>query len=262
MAGEEEGTATAAATPAAAPAPAPTGPLELGLHAAARALQLQHGLRHGDYQRYRRYCTRRLRRLRVHAKLTHSHGAGSGRGGGGHRSRQPQPFQARQLLPAAATPPTTTTTTAADDDDDDGGGGGETQQQQRRPPLLKAEHLLLALLGAERSWALAMQLKQDHAGGKGMPSHVRAHVIRRLRRAAWWGGQLKALVAAAEAGAVTERTALEAEAYAAGMAALLALEQEKWEEALGGLRVAHSILGRFAEMPGASLHDQDLFALK
>lgn len=27
-------------------------------------LQQQHGLRHGDYQRYRGYCTRRVKRLR------------------------------------------------------------------------------------------------------------------------------------------------------------------------------------------------------
>jgi signal recognition particle subunit SRP68 len=29
-----------------------------------RELQQQHGLRHGDYQRYRLYCTRRVKRLR------------------------------------------------------------------------------------------------------------------------------------------------------------------------------------------------------
>lgn len=29
-----------------------------------KELQQQHGLRHGDYQRYRGYCTRRIKRLR------------------------------------------------------------------------------------------------------------------------------------------------------------------------------------------------------
>lgn len=29
-----------------------------------KSLQAQHGLRHGDYQRYRGYCSRRLSRLR------------------------------------------------------------------------------------------------------------------------------------------------------------------------------------------------------
>lgn len=31
--------------------------------------QQQHGLRHGDYQRYRGYCTRRVRRLRKVLKI-------------------------------------------------------------------------------------------------------------------------------------------------------------------------------------------------
>jgi signal recognition particle subunit SRP68 len=30
---------------------------------------LQHGLRHGDYQRYRGYCTRRVKRLRKSLNL-------------------------------------------------------------------------------------------------------------------------------------------------------------------------------------------------
>lgn len=33
--------------------------------------QNQHGLRHGDYQRYRNYCSRRVRRLRRSLKFTH-----------------------------------------------------------------------------------------------------------------------------------------------------------------------------------------------
>lgn len=32
--------------------------------------QQQHGLRHGDYQRYRGYCSRRVRRLRKTLKMT------------------------------------------------------------------------------------------------------------------------------------------------------------------------------------------------
>ena len=38
--------------------------IDLPLHSTIRTLQLQNGLRHGDYQRYRHYTTRRLRRLR------------------------------------------------------------------------------------------------------------------------------------------------------------------------------------------------------
>ncbi|XVF54774.1 hypothetical protein PTKIN_Ptkin05aG0208900 [Pterospermum kingtungense] len=39
-----------------------------------KSAQMQHGLRHGDYARYRRYCTARLRRLYKSLKFTHGRG--------------------------------------------------------------------------------------------------------------------------------------------------------------------------------------------
>ncbi|XP_050375843.1 uncharacterized protein LOC126793381 isoform X2 [Argentina anserina] len=39
-----------------------------------KSAQMQHGLRHGDYTRYRRYCTARLRRLYKSLKFTHGRG--------------------------------------------------------------------------------------------------------------------------------------------------------------------------------------------
>lgn len=36
--------------------------------------QLQNGLRHGDYRRYRQYCSRRLQRVRKSVKFTHGRG--------------------------------------------------------------------------------------------------------------------------------------------------------------------------------------------
>ena len=42
----------------------PREPLTLAIHATIQLAQLNNGLRHGDYQRYRQYCTRRLRRVR------------------------------------------------------------------------------------------------------------------------------------------------------------------------------------------------------
>ncbi|CEG38668.1 signal recognition particle 68 kda protein [Plasmopara halstedii] len=39
-----------------------------------KAAQLQNGLRHRDFQRYRQYCTRRLRRIRKSTKFTHGKG--------------------------------------------------------------------------------------------------------------------------------------------------------------------------------------------
>lgn len=48
------------------------------------------------------------------------------------------------------------------------------------------------------------------------------------------------------------------EAYSGWMASLLDLEQEKWKEALGKLKTAHSILSQLGEV--GSLEDQDLFS--
>lgn len=39
-----------------------------------KAAQLQNGLRHRDFQRYRQYCTRRLARIRKSVKFTHGKG--------------------------------------------------------------------------------------------------------------------------------------------------------------------------------------------
>ncbi|KAK1863856.1 hypothetical protein I4F81_006410 [Pyropia yezoensis] len=44
----------------------------LPLLATIKAAQGAHGLAHGDYRRYRRYCSRRLHRLRVTCKATHA----------------------------------------------------------------------------------------------------------------------------------------------------------------------------------------------
>ncbi|EDQ84729.1 uncharacterized protein MONBRDRAFT_39183 [Monosiga brevicollis MX1] len=53
-------------------------------------LQRQHGLRHNDFQRYRRFCTRRIHRLRHTIKLTH-----------GKRTFQPAPITAANLTSEA-----------------------------------------------------------------------------------------------------------------------------------------------------------------
>lgn len=39
-----------------------------------KAAQLQNGLRHRDFQRYRQYCARRLQRVRKSVKFTHGKG--------------------------------------------------------------------------------------------------------------------------------------------------------------------------------------------
>lgn len=196
----------------------PPPPLDLQLHHMLRSLQLQHGLRHGDHQRYRHYVTRRLARLRKAGKATH-------KGGKAFATKDVHTLESL---------------------------GGD-------PAAVKMEHLLLLLLNAERAWAFAMQVKQDAASNQHMPSYLRAHLLRRLRRAAVWATRLQGLVGEVS-GRVTERTSLEVAAYAGWMAAGVDVEQEQWARALGKLRTAHSILSQLGEV--GSLEEQDLFSSK
>lgn len=208
-----------AVTPFGAPSSSvPSNLLDLPLHHMLRSLQLQHGLRHGDYQRYRHYLNRRLARLRKGVNATH-------RGG--------KAFESKNVHSLAFL-------------------GGD-------PSALKKEHLLLVLLNAERAWAFAMHLQQDAAGNQHMPSYVRSHLLRRLRRAGVWAARLLGLVEDAS-DQVTERTSLEVQAYAGWMGAAVDVEQEEWGHALVKLRTAHSILSQLGEL--GSLEEQDLFLSK
>ncbi|TFJ83148.1 hypothetical protein NSK_005568 [Nannochloropsis salina CCMP1776] len=208
-----------AVTPFGAPSSfVPSILLDLPLHHMLRSLQLQHGLRHGDYQRYRHYLNRRLARLRKGVNATH-------RGG--------KAFESKNVHSLAFL-------------------GGD-------PSALKKEHLLLVLLNAERAWAFAMHLQQDAAGNQHMPSYVRSHFLRRLRRAGVWAARLLGLVEDAS-DQVTERTSLEVQAYAGWMGAAVDVEQEEWGHALVKLRTAHSILSQLGEL--GSLEEQDLFLSK
>jgi len=61
---------TTSATVPSQPVKAPS-PLKLDILRIIRLAQQQHGLRHGDYQRYRSFCSRRLRRIRKSLELTY-----------------------------------------------------------------------------------------------------------------------------------------------------------------------------------------------
>eukprot|EP01116_Phalansterium_solitarium_P022203 TRINITY_DN7247_c0_g1_i1.p1 TRINITY_DN7247_c0_g1~~TRINITY_DN7247_c0_g1_i1.p1 ORF type:complete len:610 (-),score=207.66 TRINITY_DN7247_c0_g1_i1:357-2186(-) len=56
---------------AAAPASEPAPLFSLDILSTIKLAQNRHGLRHGDYERYRQYCTRRLHRIRKSVKFTH-----------------------------------------------------------------------------------------------------------------------------------------------------------------------------------------------
>ena len=95
---------------------------------------------------------------------------------------------------------------------------------------MASRQLAIPLTAAERCWAHAMELKA--ALQEGAEPRKRHHAMRRLAKAARHAGELASL---AEACGAT-RTALEADAYAAGMAGLALMEQERdWDAALARL---------------------------
>ena len=96
--------------------------LTLKLLPLTKLLQAKHGLRHGDYQRYRGYCSRRLARLRKVLKIVQ-----------GERKKFTKKDVTVELLEQAAT--------ISDEISNE------------------AKHLQVPLMSAERAWAYAMQLK-------------------------------------------------------------------------------------------------------
>jgi len=176
-----------------------------GLLTALREAQAQHGLRHGDYARYRRVLLACARSRPADAKppspLANIAPTGS----------------TDFIAPSAScTPPARAASSRA-----------RCARRRRRtrgapwerssaalvltPP--RRSHLLLPLTNAERAWAYAMELKAAFARGGEDSARKRHHAIKRLAKAASWAAQLAAL-AAARADA---RTALEADAYSSWM---------------------------------------------
>jgi len=96
--------------------------LTLKLLPLTKLLQAKHGLRHGDYQRYRGYCSRRLARLRKVLKIVQ-----------GERKKFTKKDVTVELLEQAAS--------VSDEISNE------------------AKHLQVPLMSAERAWAYAMQLK-------------------------------------------------------------------------------------------------------
>ena len=183
--------------------------LSLKLLPLVRILQSKHGLRHGDYQRYRGYCSRRLARLRKVLKLVQSSSRHKG---------VVQKFTKKEMTVSA--------------------------MRKATPELAsEAKHLQLPLMAAERAWAYAMQLKFE------MNSEPRKkyHMQNRLRKAKHHAEQLVQLVM--EDGApVDARTKLEAQAYALWITGTLAFELSDWAGAKNSLTEARNIYNKLADI--------------
>lgn len=208
--------------------------------ALARAQQDRNGLQHSDYDRYAKYCARRLRRLRTGTSYTCGFSAKSSR-------YAPAPVDAAVLDECA---------------------GGD------------ARYLELLLNQAERAWAQAMHVKEDlavtstklagaaavsGAGGRDSDNGAedeeerrrevkvnrqRRYVLRRLAKAKSFADALAS--ACVSSAWVDARTTVEARAYAAWMGGMRALERGEWSDArraLGTALVMYREMARGAGSP-------------
>lgn len=105
----------------------------------------------------------------------------------------------------------------------------------------------IPLVSAERAWAHAMDLKNEADSVPDAAAPMRAHLKRRLSKAAAHAQDLLALAQAR----CDARTALEARAYADVMTGRAALEAGRYVEAAGALRAARAVLLRLSELGGA-----------
>jgi len=157
--------------------------------------QQQHGLRHGDYQRYRGYCSRRIRRLRKVLKLPQ-----------GDRRH----FKKRDVTDAHIS-----------------------------NPIADERFLQVPLILAERSWAYAMQLRQE----SNTEQRKKFHMVRKLRKACNYALQLEELCKSERCDA---RTKLEAQAYVAWIHGILHFELQLWPSAAENLKKAQVVYEKLA----------------
>lgn len=195
--------------------------LTLEVLAIVRRSQLEHGLKHGDYKRYRQYCGKRLRRIRRAVSFIQSTGSG-GRNNRGH-------YQKKVL-------------------------NTDVVFEARKDAKQSLRLLYIPLIAAERAWAYAFELKAE--AGEKQP-RKRFHMIRRLQKAVAWSLKLRSLCNQEASSKVDARTKLETTAYALYMRGLFYFERERWQRAANALKKAETIYGKLALV----IDDEEVLAL-
>lgn len=159
-------------------------------------------MKHGDYQRYRQYCAKRLRRIRKALGFVQSVG-----------SKNRTIYQPKPVTPQIA----------FNDD--------KIQNSKNAH-----KYLYIPLICAERSWAYAMQCKQEAS----TETRRKFHMIRRLRKAVYWSSRLRDLCND-ENSRCDARTKLETCAYADYLKGLYHFELDQWQQASDLLNSAKNI---------------------
>ncbi|KAF5287507.1 hypothetical protein FQA39_LY04135 [Lamprigera yunnana] len=170
-------------------------PFTLELINVIKDAQQQHGLRHGDFQRYRGYCSRRISRLRKALKIPQ-----------GDRRH----FKRRDVT-----------------------------EEHLNNPVFDERVLHIPLMLAERSWAYAMQLRQE----SNTEQRKKFHMIRKLRKASYYALQLEELCKLHRCDA---RTKLETQAYVAWIHGSLHFELQMWLSAAENLKKAQVVYEKLA----------------
>lgn len=260
----------------------PQQPLTLHLHSELSSAHSTHGVSHDDYSQYASYCTRKLSRLRHDESVK------------------------RDLLHSRVYK-SSLSTKAADDGGANKGGGKAKKHAYRAIDMTNLPSEVLAshenyfwepLYCAERCWASSMAIKAEgnndnttgvNSGGGGggilgvndpkkhwSPGKVRAHTIKRLRKAAKFATLLETLTTSTKRAPVDEpavgfeengeakkeedaphhpvdkHTQMEAKAYASWMRGNLALEQGHWQTACNEYQTALTLCESLASDGGGS----------
>jgi len=198
--------AVAPAADAAAEDEAPAAPpaiFSLSILECIKGAQQTNGLRHGNYRRYRQYCSRRLRNLRSNKAVRFMYGKG------------------KQYVGKKVTPE------IVDD----------------------IRYIHIPLVNAERSWSYAMELQQAAE----TEPRKRHHQKRRLEKAAKWSVELRDLCAVCG----DDRTALEADAYAAWMSGNMMIQRDSWQEALAHFLRCKQIYEQLGQV--GTTHQRELY---
>ncbi|CDW59726.1 hypothetical protein TTRE_0000806601 [Trichuris trichiura] len=168
--------------------------------------QQQHGLRHGDYQRYRQYCSRKLRRVRKSLKLSIGQDSRSVRKSTVDVAKIQDPKLALTFNYAVLF-----------------------------SLLAFHRYLSLFVFEADRNWAYAMQLKQEAAPD----NRKRFHLMRKMRTAVRNCLNLEKICK--EMGNLDAATKLEVGAYSSWMQGCLHFEARMWANAAECFTTAKTI---------------------
>lgn len=177
--------------------------------------QSQHGLKHGDYQRYRQYCTKRIRRIRRALGFVQSSG-----------TKNRATFHQKAVTSVMV-------------------------YESKKSAKDSLRLLYIPLMGAERCWAYAMQLKQECT----TEPRKKFHMIRKFRKAVFWANKLKELCIT-ENSRCDARTKLETCAYADYLQGLYYFEISQWEKATEFSKSSQNI---YEQLFGV-INDEELLA--